>query len=91
MTDVNDPNGMVDGEDTSAAVESPNKKVKLTHVTDEDTLRGMLKETEEGGAAEVVNQCMPLLQIIQEPRVQRGQRMTSMEILSAQVEALGHR
>ena len=44
MTDVNDPYGMDDGEDTCAAVESRNMKVKLTHVTDEDTLHGMLKD-----------------------------------------------
>ena len=40
---------MDDGEDTCAVVESPTTKVKLKHVTDEDTLCGMLEEAEEGG------------------------------------------
>ena len=65
---------MDDGEHACAAVDSPNRKVKVTHVTDEDTLRGMLKEAEE-----VVNQCTPVLEIIQGPRMQLGQRMTSLE------------
>ena len=76
---------------TYAAVDSPNRKVKLTHVTDEETLRGMLKEVEERRREEVVNQCMPLLEIIQRPRVQLGQWMTSMETCQRKWRGLGHR
>ena len=46
LADVSDPNGMDDGENTCAAEQSPIRKVKLTHVTDEDTLRGIMKEAE---------------------------------------------
>ena len=56
---------MDDGEQSCSEVESPSRKVKLTRVTDDDKLRGMMKEAVAQGGEEVLNQCMPLLELSQ--------------------------
>ena len=80
------------GDELCTAVETPSRKVNLTHFTDDDKFFGLMKDAGEERGTEVINQCMPLLEMIQGQCVQLCQRMTSMEKpCQRRLKGLGHR